>query len=94
MVDQVLKIEAAFDRNPTGAAALAVPGAKILLTADELHELTGWGRGRIYELMAGDLLPVVRVGKRVRIHWPTLSKWFEEQASAFDGERLRNFLAA
>lgn len=74
------------------AEAAGGPITKDLMTAEEVARWTGLGRGRIYEMMATGALPTVRIGKRVRVYRPALESWFVDQASTFDGERLRSAL--
>ncbi len=50
---------------------------KLLLTAEESAELLGIGRSKVYELMAGGVLPSVKVGRCRRIPRKTIDDFVE-----------------
>ncbi len=52
---------------------------RLLLRIPEVMEILGLGRTKIYELIGSGELPVIRVGKAVRIPVTALEKWVEEQ---------------
>ena len=53
---------------------------KVLLRVGEVCELTGLGRSTIYQLMGQpDGLPVVRIGRAVRIPAIEVRKWVARQ---------------
>lgn len=54
----------------------------LLLTPDQVKELTGWGRSKIYKLIQGQVLPVVREGRGVRIPRQALLNWITERTTA------------
>jgi excisionase family DNA binding protein len=47
----------------------------MLLRADEVAKLLAFGRSKTYELMASGQLPVVRVGRAVRVPRAALDEW-------------------
>ena len=60
---------------------------KLLLRADEVAKALGLGRSKAYEMMATGVLPVVRIGRSVRVPANALSDWVEEataSATEFD----------
>ena len=54
--------------------------ARLLLRITEAATLLGLGRSTVYELVRTGALPVVRVGKAVRIPQSRLEAWVEQQA--------------
>jgi excisionase family DNA binding protein len=50
---------------------------RLLLRIPEAAETLGIGRTKIYELIATGELPIIRVGRAVRISVSTLQKWVE-----------------
>ena len=52
---------------------------RLLLRIPEVMSMLGLGRTKIYELIATRELPVIRVGKAVRISIVALEKWIEER---------------
>ena len=55
---------------------------QLLLRADEVARILGVGRSKAYELMADGTLPVVRIGKSVRVPAGPLRTWIEGQTEA------------
>ncbi|MEJ7654177.1 MAG: helix-turn-helix domain-containing protein [Chloroflexia bacterium] len=54
---------------------------RTMLTAPQAAEYLGIGHTKTYEMIAHNELPgVIRIGRLVRIHRPTLDDWLEEQA--------------
>lgn len=49
----------------------------MLLTVEEVQEATKLGRTKVYELIRLGELPVVRIGRSVRIRRQALEKWLE-----------------
>lgn len=49
-----------------------------LLKATEVAQILGIGRTKVYELMAGGELPVVRIGRFVRVPRRSLDAWIDE----------------
>ena len=68
-------------------AALAGPGNPWLLDSRQVAELLGIGRTKAFELMARNHLPVVRIGRCVRVPSKALEAWIAE-------ETVRNHRAA
>ncbi|MFN8560023.1 MAG: helix-turn-helix domain-containing protein [Dehalococcoidia bacterium] len=57
----------------------------MLLTVKDVQEATCLGRTKVYELIREGELPVVRIGRAVRIHRQSLERWItqrEEDVSA------------
>jgi excisionase family DNA binding protein len=52
---------------------------RLLLRIPEVMTMLGLGRTKIYELIGSGDLPVIRVGKAVRIPVTVLEKWVEER---------------
>ena len=54
---------------------------KMLLRAVEVARLLGIGRSKTYEMMAAGQLPVVRVGRSVRVPCAALEEWVRANTS-------------
>jgi excisionase family DNA binding protein len=54
----------------------------LLLRVDEAAALLGISRSHTYELISAGALPVVRMGKSVRIGRAALERWVEQEGSA------------
>lgn len=52
---------------------------KGLLTTTEAAEYLGIGRTKLYELLAANELPTVRIGRAVRVPHSALAEWVEGQ---------------
>jgi prophage regulatory protein len=52
---------------------------RLLLRVEEVAEMLGIGRSKTYELMAAGELPVVRVGRCVRVPAAAVRRWVEAQ---------------
>ena len=52
----------------------------LLLRAEEVQLALGLGRSKVYEMMADGSLPVIRIGKSVRVPADALKAWVAEQA--------------
>jgi excisionase family DNA binding protein len=59
-------------------------GPALLVDSREVARLLGVGRTKAFELMARDELPVVRIGRCVRVSRAALEAWIAEQASLRD----------
>jgi excisionase family DNA binding protein len=57
-------------RNGSGA---------LLLRAEEVGHLLGIGRSKVYELIAVGELPVVRVGRSLRVNRLALERWIDSR---------------
>jgi excisionase family DNA binding protein len=51
----------------------------ILIRAEEAGKLLGLGRSKVYEMLASGELPVVRVGRSVRVPVEALREWVARQ---------------
>ena len=58
-----------------------VPENKVLLSAKELKEVTGFSIPRAYELMHDKTMPVVKIGGRLFMHREKFMEWLAEQAT-------------
>ncbi len=54
------------------------PAQRLLLRVPEVAEALGLGRTKVYELIATGELPVIRLGRAVRVSVVALQKWVEE----------------
>jgi excisionase family DNA binding protein len=52
--------------------------APLLLKASEVGRMLNLGRTTVYEMIAGGLLPLVRIGTAVRVPCRRLLEWIEE----------------
>jgi len=52
---------------------------KLLLTVREAQDVLSIGRSKLYELIASGALPVVRIGRAVRLPVKELEKWVIDQ---------------
>lgn len=55
---------------------------KLLLRPAEAAEALGISRSRLYHMLAGGQLPVVRVGQSMRVPVRELERWIGERLSA------------
>lgn len=56
---------------------------RTLLTVPEAAEYLGIRNTKAYEMAARNELPgLVRIGRLVKVHKPTLDRWLEEQAAS------------
>ena len=69
-----LPIEAAIQ-----GASDVLPADLLLLNADQVAKVIGMGRTKVYEMMAAEELPVVRIGTSVRVPKQRLLLWIERQ---------------
>lgn len=53
------------------------PDVPLLLTIKEVQEATQLGRTKVYELMRDGRLPVVRIGRTIRVRREALERWLE-----------------
>lgn len=49
----------------------------LLLTIKEVQDITRLGRTKVYELMRDGHLPVVRIGRAIRVRREALEQWLE-----------------
>ena len=52
---------------------------RLLLRVPEVAKALGLGRTKVYELIAAGGLPVIRLGRAVRVSVTALQKWVEER---------------
>ena len=52
---------------------------RLLLRPDEVQRALGLGRSKTYQMMATGELPVVRIGRSVRVPAEALRRWVEEK---------------
>lgn len=57
----------------------------LLLRADEVARALGLGRSKTYQMMASGELPVVRVGRSIRVPADALQDWVRGQTARPDG---------
>jgi len=70
----------------TGTTATADNrGAARLLTASEVAGVLGVRRTRVYALLASGTIPVVHVGRQVRVAERVLYEWIEAGGQALPG---------
>lgn len=51
---------------------------RMLLTMEEVSELTGLPRTRLKELARAGNIPLLKIGRRIYMRRPTLDRWLEE----------------
>ena len=59
---------------------------RLLLRAEEVQEALGLGRSKTYQLIASGELPVVRIGRCVRVPAEALQLWVEKQIEVGESE--------
>jgi excisionase family DNA binding protein len=59
----------------------------LLLRAEEVGHLLGIGRSKVYELIAAGELPVVEVGRSLRVNRLALERWVEARTSGGGAEQ-------
>jgi len=57
------------------------PAVPRLLRATEVAALLGLGRSKVYDMMKRGQLPVVRIGKAVRVPAHALEEWIKTHTS-------------
>ena len=58
---------------------------KLLLRPNEVGEVLGIGRTRMYEMLANGDLPSIRIGRSIRIPTNALTQWVEQQGNGIHG---------
>lgn len=61
----------------------------LLLRAGEVAELLGLSRSKVFELMATEVLPVVRIGRSVRVPRAELYEWLRQRTVGGNGHHTR-----
>ncbi|MGI8825587.1 MAG: helix-turn-helix transcriptional regulator [Chloroflexota bacterium] len=59
---------------------------KLLLTAEEVAQALGIGRTKVFELLAHNTLPRVRIGRSVRIPADAVRSWVASQPGTEDSD--------
>jgi excisionase family DNA binding protein len=82
-----------LDENaPTAEARGTGPLGPLLLRAGEVARLLGLGRSTVFALLAAGELPVIRIGRSVRVPRAALERWIDErtnrEANRGDGHPL------
>jgi excisionase family DNA binding protein len=54
----------------------------VLLRAEEAAEVLGMGRSKVFEMFRAHELPVVRIGRAVRVPRKALLAWIEDRTEA------------
>ncbi|HEX6351081.1 MAG TPA: helix-turn-helix domain-containing protein [Candidatus Dormibacteraeota bacterium] len=65
----------------------------MLLRAEEAARMLGLGRSKVFQMLAAGELPVVRIGRSVRIPREELREWIKQKAAADRREHLENWRA-
>ena len=76
--------QAGHDRSPVGS-----DHGSLLVDSREVARLLGIGRTKAFQMMARDELPVVRIGRCVRVSRAGLERWVTEQSSQLTSEPVR-----
>ncbi len=63
----------------------------LLLKATEAGELLGLGRSKVFAMVAAGELPVIRIGRSVRIPRQALERWIRDQTIEV-GQRSEAFM--
>ena len=59
---------------------------RLLLRPEEVQEALGLGRSKTYELIASGELPVVRIGRCVRVPAEALQLWIDNKIESGESE--------
>jgi excisionase family DNA binding protein len=54
-----------------------------LLRPDEVQRILRVGRSKVYDMIAREELPVIRIGRAVRIPRGALERWIEERTTGW-----------
>ena len=60
---------------------------RILLRPNEVTEMLGIGRSRVYEMLATGELPSVRIGRCIRVPVNALKEWVNDRQSGHDSNQ-------
>jgi excisionase family DNA binding protein len=61
--------------RPAGSDSAARGEQKVLLDSRDVSRLLGLGRTKVFEMMARSELPVIRIGRCVRVPRDALMEW-------------------
>ena len=67
------------ENEPTADDRSAPPMAPLLLKAGQVAQLLGLGRSTVFALLAAGELPVIRIGRSVRVPRVALERWIDER---------------
>ena len=67
------------ENAPTADARTTRPLEPLLLRAGEVAKLLGLGRSTVFAMLAAGELPVVRIGRSVRVPRVALERWVDER---------------
>ena len=59
----------------------------LLLKPIEVAELLGLSRSKVFEMLAAEELPVVRIGRAIRVPREQLDQWIQDRVSWRAGAR-------
>ncbi len=62
---------------------------QLLLRAEEVQKALSLGRSTVYQMMASGELPIVRIGRSVRVPADALRDWVERQAAPTSAPGLK-----
>ena len=65
----------------------------LLLKATEAGKLLGLGRSKVFAMVAAGELPVIRIGRSVRIPRQALERWIRDQTIEV-GQRSETFMGS
>lgn len=71
--------EPAEENEPTADDRSGPPMAPLLLKAGQVAQLLGLGRSTVFALLAAGELPVIRIGRSVRVPRVALEGWIDER---------------
>lgn len=67
------------ENEPTAEVRETQPMEPLLLRAGEVARLLGLGRSTVFALLAAGELPIVRIGRSVRVPRVALERWIDER---------------
>jgi excisionase family DNA binding protein len=56
----------------------------MLLRAEEVAKVLGLGRSKVFEMLRANELPVVRIGRSIRVPVAQLERWIQERQESAD----------
>ncbi len=59
---------------------------RMALRANEVAKILGLGRSKVYELIQRGDLPVLRIGRSVRVPQAALERWIEQRTQPANDE--------
>jgi len=65
--------------RPAGSHGAARSEQKVLLDSRDVARLLGLGRTKVFEMMARSELPVIRIGRCVRVPREALMEWISSE---------------